>query len=418
MFKDRKRLLEWGKNVLIVVLVITALMLGSLTGVFGGLRRSDGLQDDAVLPESGGVAAAAMPFVMAVADGHVGRCGVTYGAERIEALYERFSAALGEALGSSGTPEEVTEQQWRAALGGPGVYFDYLYEQPLSVLSAWLGTEVTGGAGAHTARRICLALEGDGLALYYVRARSGGFYRCETALSASAVSARLQEYTSNGASFVWELTEDENLDPYALFEEGLQTLSHAEGTNPIRDTAVSGQLPELFGFAAARSYTEEDDTVYVEGDATLRVSSSGAVNYRCYEEGLELGGAYMSAQAVVEAARALCQRGPGASCGAAKLGLSDVRYDQNTNTYTVCFEYAVDGVPVRLPEGPAAELTVTDGRLQEAAIHFRSYALTTETTTPLPPALAMAAVRAAGGGEPLLAYVDSVSAVNLRWLAA
>lgn len=419
MFKNRKKLIEFGKYVLIAALTVSALLLGNLTGVFSGLNGDGILPGDDPITESGNLTAAAVPYIMAATpDAHSGRYGATYDSVRVEALYNRFSAALGEALGSSGTPVEVNEAQWRAALTGAGVYFDYLYEQPLSVLAAWLGTEITGGAASHTARRICLAMEGDGLALYYMRPRSGGYYRCDTALSVSAFAARLREYTANGASFVWELTEDEDLDAYALLEEGLLTLPAVSGTNPLRDAAASAQLPGIFGLNASRHYSEQDGTVYVEGDATLRVLNSGMVSYRCPEGGLELGGTVMSAQAVVEAARVLCQKGPGASCAAAELGLSGLRYDQGNNTYSVSFEYIINGVPVRLADGAAVELTITDGRLCEAVMYFRSYAPSGETATPLPQGLALAAVRSAGGGEPLLAYVDTRKEVSLQWLAA
>ena len=421
MDKNRKKWLETGKSVLIAVLVVTALLLGQASGLFGSLPEF--LRDlvrngQTESTEPGAVEPAAQPFLIAVTLSQGARYGLTWGEERLTELYGRFSATLGEALGSSGTPEEVTEAAWRAALSGPGVYFDFLYEQPLSVLSVWLGTEITGGASSHTARRICLALEEDGLWLSYMRAR-GGYYRCTTALSTSALSARLGEYTPNGASFVWELSADDSLDPYALLMDGLQTMSAVTASNPLRSTVSSTELQELFGFNMAWAYTEADGTtVYVQGDATLRVFPSGTVSYRSGEGDLRLGDANLSTQGAVEAARQLCERGPGQSAGAGKLSLAGVRYDQDTGAYTIRFNYGVDGIPVLLQDGPAVEIVIAGGMLLEAQIEFRSYTLEPETVTPLPTSQALAMVRAVGGGEPLLAYVDDHSTVSLQWLAA
>lgn len=427
MRKDKKKLRELGKDLLIAALVVSALLLGRASGILGsllpdgvtGIFTGLGGSTPGETTESGAVTAAAVPFAAAVT-GSVGmRYGLTYGEERVAELYGRFSAALGEALGSSGTPEAITEAQWRDALDGPGVYFDFLYEQPLSVLAVWLGTEITGGASSHTARRICLAPEGDGLTLYYLRERDYSFYRCETALSASAFAQWLEAYTPNGAAFAWELSDDESLDPYALLETGLLTLPVVTASNPCRETVSAADLQALFGFTVALSYAESDGTVvYVEGDATLRVSPAGTVSYRCAEGGLGLGPEGMSTQAAVEAARALCQRGPGSGSGAGSLGLSGVRYDQATEAYIICFDYAVDGIPVVLPDGPAVELTIAGGTLREAVMRFRCYTPEEETCTPLPAEQALAAVCAKGGGEPLLAYVDGQGAVELQWLAA
>ena len=419
MRERKKRLLELGKDVVILLLIVSALLLGRQSGLIGRLRPGGERSGEGEGTVSVGVSAAATPFAMAVvSERGGGRCGLTHGLARVGEMYDRFSAALGEALGSSGEPVSVPESAWREALEGPGVYFDYLYDQPLSLLAVWLGTEMSGGAASHTARRLCLALEGESLALYYIRARYGEYYRCETALSASTLSARLQEYNSNAASFVFETEGDCGVDAYALLEGGTQRYDRVTATNPLRDATLLSALPGVFEFSALRSYSESDGTVFVDGDATMRVSAGGTVSYRCKTDGLPLGTAGMSPQTAVEAARALCQRGPGASCGAAALGLSALRYDQASDTYFISFEYAVNGVPVRLTEGAAVELTVTGGRLQEAVLRYRSYAAEAEGLVPLPSVQALAAAKAMGGGALALTYIDTQRSVSLQWLTA
>ena len=417
--REKKRLVELGKDLVILLLIASALLLGARSGVIERLRRNIDPSRETGGAVATNVSAAAVPFAVAVVGENAGgRCGLTCGVARVGETYDRFSAALGEALGSSGEPEQITERQWRAALTGPGVYFDFLYDQPLSLLAVWLGTEIDGGAASHTARRICLSLEGEGLALYYIRARYGEYYRCATALSSSTLSARLRENTANGALFAFEIDENTGVDPYVLLEPGIQSFARVTAANSLRDSTVLASLPGLFEFSSVRSYSESDGTVFVEGEATMRVTTGGTVNYRSKSGGLALGAEDMSAQAAVEAARRLCQNGPGASCGAASLGLSSLRYEQESDTYYISFEYAVDGVPVRLTEGAAAELTVSHGVLQEAVLRYRSYSAEAEAVRPLPREQALAAADAMGGSTLTLTYVDTMRGVSLQWLTA
>ena len=419
MRERKKKLLELGKDVVIVLLILSALLLTRATGLITRLRPNAEAAQTAEGALGTGLTAAAVPFAVAVVSEETGgRCGLTYGSVRLREAYDRYSAALGEALGSSGEPEAVSEEDWRAALTGPGIYFDYLYEQPLSLLAVWLGTEMDGGAASHTARRICLALEGENLALYYIRARSGEFCRCATALSSSAMSARLRESKANGALFAFEMGGDTAVDAYTLMEPGMQSFARVTAANPLREPSLLSALPALFEFGSVRSYSDSEGTVFVEGEATMRVSALGTVNYRCKNGGLVLGAEGTSTQAVVEAARRLCQNGPGASCGAATLGLSALRYEQESDTYYICFEYAVDGVPVRLTEGSAAELTVSRGCLREAVLRYRSYTAEAEAIVPLPREQALAAAEAMGGASLTLTYVDTMRSVGLQWLTA
>ena len=417
MFKDKKRLREIGQNALIAALIVSAVLLARANGLFGK-HAADSPQSSAPVAE-GSITAAAVPFSMAVIpDAPGARCGITHGEAALEEMFGRFSATLGEALGSAGAPQNVSQAQWEKALTGTGVFFDYLYGQPLSVLSGWLGTETSESVGEHTARRLCLAAEEDGLALYFEETSLREYYRCTTALTASSILPRMQEYSPNGARFVWELTDDRTMDAYTLMEDGLIVLPKLSAANPLRDAESYGQISALMGLSGvARSYSEADGVVYVENDVTLRISGSGTVSYRGGENGLELGSA-RSLLSVVEAARALCQQGPGSSCGAARLSLSGLEYDRSSDTCHLRFDYSVEGIPLRLAEGSAAEITVTGGRLQEATLHFCSYTTREETVTPLPRMLALAAVRAVGGGEPLLAYTDNHKEIELQWLAA
>ena len=162
----RTALRESGKSVLIVALAISALVLAYHVGLFSGLTGLGGVLGESVRQEDIAGAAyvsAASPFTVVVTPEAGTHCAVQYDGQSLESVYARFSPSLGEALGSSGTPTPVTEEEWYSALAGQGVYFDYLDEQYIPVLARWLGTDVTGGAALHMARRFCLARSGSEL---------------------------------------------------------------------------------------------------------------------------------------------------------------------------------------------------------------------------------------------------------------
>ena len=63
----------------------------------------------------------------------------------------------------------------------------------------------------------------------------------------------------------------------------------------------------------------------------------------------------------------------------------------------------------------AAEFVIRNGELIYASIQLREYTVTDEWEHPLPSLQAAAIVRASGGGEPVLCYVDDASNVAANW---
>jgi hypothetical protein len=168
--RNRRRL-DRIKNVLIVLLSASALFLMSRTDYFGFIRLSPAwlfsaigyFQDGGAAAEvseegeAAGLTDVCIPMAMAVTSANGGHCGVRYDGEALQECFGRFSASLGGALGSSGEPAAVTEQAFKKALSGEGVFFDYTEALPLHVLAEWLGTAMDSEAGLQTARRLCLA---------------------------------------------------------------------------------------------------------------------------------------------------------------------------------------------------------------------------------------------------------------------
>jgi hypothetical protein len=427
----KRRLLEQIKSLLIAMLAVSALLLLAQTDYYGQavsawplLNSISGYLRGAENPigeesgTDGSSAGAVLPMVMAVTPSEGSHHGVKYDGDALNEAFGVFSSALNEALGSSLEPEEVTQAQWQGALAGEGVYFDFLHPLPLSV--DWLGMEVLSGAGLHAARRICLARDGDGLALYYIRDSDGLYYRCETRSPFSRISARLEEYAPNGAYFAWEAVGFPfRLDPYFLFLQEISPLYTLSVRNPYRSNLSSDQILEAFEMhsSVASLYTEPDGTeLYVEGERSMRLYTDGTLSFR------QSGGESMRVResgtaGAVEAAQNLARRSAGAWCGEARLYLSDLGYNAETGQYTVCFDYAAEGIPICMNGGGnAVTVLIRNGAVTQVFMRFREYSLTDETERPLPELLASAIVGVSGGSEPLLIYEDRGERASLSWI--
>jgi hypothetical protein len=432
MNRPGKKTIEAVKSLLIVLLVISAVFLMGQAGLFSltdavdGLFRTSRTGGDSAAAADGDIySQAARPRFLAITAEGVGRYGVKYSEIRLTEAYDRFSAFLGEALGSSKEPVEVAEEEWKSALEQSGVFFDFLYEQPLSVLAGWLGTDMNSGASAHTARRLCLARNGEGVSLYYIRARDGLAYRCETALNYSSLSARLEEYAASGGNAQYAYSYGAKLDqvdPYALILDGQLTVQKLTVRNPLRTGLAPESMMGLFEINSfvASPYSELDGTiVYVEGDSTLRVYPNGAVSFRNTGDGgpaLVGEDTKVTPAGVVEAAYDLAQRSIGQSCGDAEVAFTGISYNAADDTYTVQFDYEMDGIPVVMESGRhALSLSITGGRVFRASLVFREYEADGQEW-PLPELQAAAVVQADGGGEPLLIYADDGEAAAAGWV--
>lgn len=415
----KKKLIETGKLAVIILLVISAGLLATQSGIFEEVIGSSGLfagggakvsaQPNDNQNEPGRIQAQ-LPVTAAALLGSSGRYAVKYDGAAMESLYEKFSVIVGEALGSSSDPERVGIEQWRQALSGTGIYFDYLWSLPLPVLAGGLGTEISSQTAADSARYICVAAEEDGLALYYISRSDGEAYRCSTALSNSTIDTRLAEFAANSAWFAFELGGAyADIDPYVLLVKEIPDIYAAEVSGPADSDLDSEQLLNAFGMNVfvATAYVDANGTqVFVEDDMVLYVESDGTVEFRRGQlpEQQEPG-----ATAVVKAVR-IAQKAIGEIVPImdADMVISSVGYDAQTDSYTVCFDYMLNGIPVVLAQyADAAQITLTAGVITEAKIHLKLFRLQSEALLVLPELQAAAIIQSAGGGEISLVYKEN-----------
>jgi hypothetical protein len=425
LLTDKKRLIEDGKTALIVILVISALMLSVRIWLLPDVSDSEvingvlSLQVGAADSSSGTYKAAAAPFCVVVTPAAGAHCTLIYDDTAVASAYERFSANLGEALGSAGEPEAISEEEWEAALSGCGVYFDFLSDQPLDALAGWLGITASGSTALHTARQICLSADASGgVSLYYVRTREGTACRCTTKLSGTDLCGKLEGYVPDGSKFNFEQESPFSLvDKCALITQGQLSIRSVTAEDPISGETESDTILASFGMNSilADHYPEADGAeVFVEGENTLRIETSGTVIFSRTGHA-EQTGTLTTAQAI-ETARVACEKALGQYCGSAVLYLSYIWHDSATDVYVIRFDYALNGLPVSFTSGAsAAEFTLTGDEITSAMMIFRSYSNTDKTEAPLPALQAAAVIQASGGGEPVLAYTDDMASVGVNW---
>ncbi|MCF2660783.1 hypothetical protein [Pseudoflavonifractor phocaeensis] len=427
--QDRKtRVVELGKDVLIVLLLCSALWLlarSRLFHVHGSQDHPVGL----VQEESGTRADAARPLRMtANLAGSAGgiRYGVQYDAEAADALFQQVAGLLVEALSSAGEPERVTRAQWeQAQLTAPGVSFDFQGKLPMPVLVNWLSGEDSRMEAV--VRRITLTVWQGEVTLYYRNEEDGLYYRClsEVASESHLVEA-LAAVGDNGAAYAFESETYRCLAP--------DTLVSPEPGNPLIygvDNPVSGGRTSLESVMSDLGFSLDVSSFYASGDEQvarcdnddIRLSERGIARYRAGENSgrfqIPARGESPNLVESVEACRQLAAVTLGARSGQARLYL--ISAQETGEGLEVCFGYSLDGSVVQLESGCAARFLVRNGRIDQFELCFRSYTDSGERSAVLPVRQAAAALEAMGleGEELLLVYRDTGSdTVTAAWAAA
>ncbi len=429
----KRRAIELGKDLLILLLCCSALLLAIRGQLFSSAPRLFGGQDSrqtgTAEPAVGVQADAACPLRLAVnltgANGETARLGLQDDAA-CQALFQQLAAPLAEALSAADAPEQISRQQWEQALSAaPGVVLDFQSPMPLPVLVHWLAGE-DAGLTAQT-RRLALYVQGDGLALCWRDESSGDYFRARAqGVNTRALTDALSGLAPNGAQFAFENPDYDRLDPDTLILPQTTSMPVYSVSDPMGDGRDS--LETLMGYLnisadASNFYSAGSEQVARSESDSLRLSQSG---FAIYEAGEARSGRFpvpvrgdqTTLADWVEACRRLAAATAGLQCGQARLYLSGIT--QGEDSLEVCFDYSLSGAPVQLSSGHAARFWVSQGQIVKFELSFRSYAKQESTAALLPPRQAAAALAAEHPGhELLLVYGDTGSdAVSADWAAA
>lgn len=388
--RDKRRLIEWGKNALIALLTLSAIFLLTMTPLIqdSGLADLFRPQRAAGSPEPIGVpSGTVLPARLAVCrDGQ--RYGLQYDDARMEEVFASFGPLLGDALAEAGEPRPLTETEWRGCLSGQGVYFDFSGGVPLAALARWLGG---GGECAldGSARRIVLAEgTGDSVVLCWRDTGDGAFYTCPTTLSRTLhLDPAVEAVTPNGAYFAFEHNDLVRLlDPDTLItEEGPAGTQYAVSA-PLSTAAGTEALLDALSFNSQNHAPGSSGEVYLDGTDRLVVRDGSTVTYHAAQGGkypVERRNGGVSAALAADSARALAERAMGALCGDARLYL--ISTEEYGGGWRVRFGYRLVGSAVYLyDEGWAAEFLVRDGSIADFTLHLRCYTANGGETLLLP----------------------------------
>ena len=437
-----RQILEWGKNLLIAVLALSAIYLALRTGLYTDWNEAEGgiagwftslfhePAEPAPSADPARPAAAALPVRIAVYSEGSGRYGAQYDAALTNTVYDAFSSLLGEALASAGEVRTIPEAHWRDALERPGVYFDYLYEVPLEALSTWLSEDSSPAGLGGSARRVLLAQgEGDAVTLYYSNESDGMYYACDTAVSyVGHLRDAVEGYGSNGATFVFEYGAGsgyEGLDPYVMILSAPPAPQIYRGSNPVdlADGAFLSAVQTACGFPVQTSSTYQvRDTVRIrDGNDALSIDKSGEVTFTAGDELIRYPVEDESAASLIEVCRSLVQATVGTWCGEeAQVTLTGLK-EQDDGSWEVTFGYLLNGAAVQLyGDGYAALFRIQNGRIDSYTLRFRHYEGTGEQSLVMRALQAAAAMRAEelGGRELALCYEDSGGeSIRAGWVA-
>ena len=269
-----------------------------------------------------------------------------YGLSAITTLDTDFELAgtfFGEALGSATTYEACSGEKLLTALHASSIYLDLEAPTPLEVLSRILGVNDAPESSLLRVTRLVLCPAENGATLYLQDANQG-FFVSRTAISSATLREALASLDGNGTDFAFSLSgEFSQLSPYTLiFSEPPQryTLS---ASNALTDQATFLRLAE-FNPHTESGYTDSSgSTIIKEVYGTLLRDVSGD----------------------------------------AELYLSEI--DSSNKRFTVSFDYAVGGTPLRFSDGShAATVTIEDQTITEFSLHCRSYTLSDSPALLLP----------------------------------
>ncbi len=419
-----KRILEWGKNLLIVLLLCSALWLLADSQLFGHLPWKLEGQQSGTAEQMPAPAAGPVTFPMAVAvTNRSGMCATRYDMEAINELFRPLTSILGEAIAGAVKPEPVQPEQWHAALTTPdNIWLELQGNVPMQVLCRWLA-ETDNAALTGSARQILLCAEQEQVRLYYRKDEKTGYACAVETVTAEALREAVSHAVPNGAGIAAGHGEYEMLAPQTLILADTPEPMEYNAYNPLEGEAELDALLQSLSFAPGITsvYQAPEGWRARSGNDTLTVSNEGRLDYERVgdEQRYPLAGneGESAAYRAVETARQLVC-GIAQRWGGTSVYLLDARQDDAG--WHVEFGYVVNGIAVQFGEQKACATVLVDSRgVASYEMILRGYRSAGKTALILPQPQAAAVLEQMGqaGHGLLLNYLDSGETVRVGWMA-
>ena len=402
-----KKLREWGKTLLIYLLIAAAVLQTVLLwDGFLGDRRSifERIFGEETPVYEGHLAYEQLSYALDVlqplgAAVRVPAGGIYAAPGRNEAyaVFEKASLLLGEALESAGEPSLVTSGRWQELLDAPMILVDFGGTVKLETLAHLMGVGIADGLEGRLRWLMLSGAEGR-LWLCY-RSEARGIYVMPTTIACGALESICGQYEPGGGFFAYERGLGEARDVL---------LMKAERTYPVLTTAqLSAELEEAeydrmlaavleglgFNSYTVRSYTESDGTkVYVEDERVARLTPEGKVSFTDMMPMIAAGEPDVESEAmrIGEAAR-FAESVLSPWLGDAGFYLMEAGMDEESGEFVVTLGLTVSGEKVVPEQGFALRAAFRGSRMVTADFVLRSWRFSGQSIVLMPAEQALAA---------------------------
>lgn len=422
-----RRAVELFKDILIVALTCSSVLLAAQTPIFNQVRgwiTPPTQTTPAPAQQSGD---AVVPYAICTQNS-LGLYGVSYDEAQVERAFDGLSPLLGEGLSTAAPPERATRRQWQGLLEAPGIYCNFQGEPPLSALSVWLGGAENSENLTGSARAVLLAW--DGADVWLAWRNRDGYYRAKTQVAYGGhLETVLEEYNPNGAAFAYALAGSDSayatLDPFTLISMASPQPQSWSASTPdfVGDQEALEALLNALDFRSGvgSAYESVGELAINEGGDRLRVGLSGTVTFRAGDDvryPVSAKGATPTAAEAALTAWDLLNRAAAPWKGEAHYVLTGV--EEAAAGWMVTFQSRLAGVPVLTGgEGRCAVFTVTGRGVTEFNLSLNRYTPTGAAVLLPPQRLAAAAMGSLpdSGGELILCYPDTGSGtLTAAWM--
>lgn len=331
--------------------------------------------------------------------------------DRSDSLFEELSLILNEYLKTAFlTPQKfirISKNDFYQTLSSKSVYIRYPVTYDSSLFAYLLGATDTDSVQSFTAIKNIIVTH-DGY-VCIEDALTGHTYRCYTDISKSTLSEIINENidtpndTNQVINYAFDLGFDKAfgnqkalLSPIiTLYSDELTvgTVSSQIPTTHLEHTpsdTVAEDILKVFNMNTNvfRRYTEADGTlVFVENNATLKISPKGDISYSANDNGVQLlpdalTNKYEILPKLAEFVNTVNRAAN--SVSSMQLSSNITQNDLSGDIITVTFDYLADGIPVMLTSPDcrnAVSVTVENGRISKYHHRVRSYTPTGENIT-------------------------------------
>ena len=414
----KQHLVETAKNILIVLLICSLLLLAASALPAQSVRSVPWLSrllqpvapllglpeaDLTYVAQATQIPGAAQPIAISVKN-DAGRYTAMWDFTELDRTFEIFSPLLGQALDQAEHFTLVSESQILQALKNPGVYFRYSHALPAALPASWLGSSLEAAVGEIG----CYILsEENGTVVVYLLGKES--YTASTDLAAEELSSLLQTCRPDGSQFAFET--ELALSPLSLIPGDAPAVPAFTLSNPCDSRYIDTLATELgFNPYAESRYTDDLGTVrFSETNAALEITASGHVTLRAEAE--RFAALSVQPKDLADTARQLVGRITANTPGDGRLYLSDLTVSGTTAVCT--FDYFISGLPVAMA-GEAARVTFEGSSVTEASVQVLAFTGTGKTIRPLPVTQA-AAVLGEGSTLELSYCVNADNTVSAGW---